>query len=138
MASITVASAVSLPEPYWAAVSTIIVTQSTLGTAFEISVSRFAGTAVGCTAAVLLGTLLGTNVIVFGTGVLGLGLLCLTTGLSRAAYRFAGISMCIVMMVRRSIPLWQIGIHRFVEVSIGILVGLVMAAVWPLREPPEE
>jgi uncharacterized membrane protein YccC len=29
---------------------------------------------------------------------------------------------------------WTVAIYRFIEVSIGIAVGLVIAAVWPERE----
>jgi uncharacterized membrane protein YccC len=36
-----------MPESYWAAVSTIIVTQSTLGAAWAASRTRFVGTALG-------------------------------------------------------------------------------------------
>ena len=136
--SIYIARILKLPEPYWAAVSTIIVTQSTLGAALRISFSRFIGTVLGCSAAVLLGTYFGPQPLIFGVGVLCLGLVCFAMRLDRSAYRFAGISLCIVMMVVRTIAVWRVGIHRFVEVSVGIFVGLVIAALWPHDEPPEE
>jgi len=45
--SLAIARAVRLPEPEWAAISTMVVTQSTLGAAMTISGQRFAGTALG-------------------------------------------------------------------------------------------
>jgi hypothetical protein len=29
----------------------------------------------------------------------------------------------------------MIGIHRFLEISVGIVVGLLLTAVWPEPEP---
>jgi len=58
-------------------------------------------------------------------------------GLLRAeAYRFTGIALAIVMLVARKQPPWIIAAHRFVEVSIGIVVALVLTAVWPESGPP--
>jgi uncharacterized membrane protein YccC len=45
--SFVVARLVGLSEAYWAAISTLIVMQSTLGGALTISAQRFAGTIVG-------------------------------------------------------------------------------------------
>lgn len=45
--SYLVAQSFGWPEAYWAAISTLIVMQSTLGAALPVSVQRFAGTAIG-------------------------------------------------------------------------------------------
>jgi len=130
--SLAVARALGLPEPHWAAISTMVVTQSTLGAALTISGQRFAGTALGATAAALLVTGFGSTVWVFAAGVFGLGLVCGLCRLDRAAYRFAGITLAIVLASRHA-PAWIVGAHRFVEVSLGIGAGLVMTALWPER-----
>jgi uncharacterized membrane protein YgaE (UPF0421/DUF939 family) len=49
--------------------------------------------------------------------------------------RFAGITLAIIVLVPRTSLPWVIALHRFIEVTIGILVGLAMTAVWPA--PPE-
>ena len=41
--SLLVARLFRLPEPYWAAITTLIVTQSTLGAALPVSALRLAG-----------------------------------------------------------------------------------------------
>ena len=40
-----------------------------------------------------------------------------------------------VMLVARAEPAWMIAIYRFLEVSVGIAVGLLLTAVWPEPEP---
>jgi uncharacterized membrane protein YccC len=51
--------------------------------------------------------------------------------MDRSAYRFGGITLAIVLLVRRVEPAWQVAFHRFAEVSTGIAVALVMTVVWP-------
>ena len=131
--SLAIARLVGLPEAEWAAISTLVVTQSTLGAALTISGARFAGTALGAAAGALLGTYLGSGMPVFGAGVFGLGLVCGVLRLDRAAYRFAGITLAIVLLVSRVKPFWTIAAHRFLEVSLGIVTGLLMTAIWPER-----
>jgi uncharacterized membrane protein YccC len=36
-----------LPEPYWAPITTLVITQSSLGAAFSVSWKRFVGTGLG-------------------------------------------------------------------------------------------
>src|SRR5260370_10118514 len=45
--SVTAARLVRLPEAYWAPVTTLVITQSSLGAAFAVSRQPFAGTAPG-------------------------------------------------------------------------------------------
>ena len=132
--SLVVARLFKLPEAYWAAITTLIVMQSTLGAALTISGKRLAGTALGAAVGALLTTYCGSSVIVFGGAVFGMGLICATLHLDRAAYRFAGITLAIVMLVVRTKPAWVVASHRFIEVSVGIAVGLLLTALWPERQ----
>jgi uncharacterized membrane protein YccC len=137
VASLVVAGACKLPEAYWAAITTIVVMQSTLGAALKISGQRFAGTALGAAAGALMAMYLPPSAIVFGAGIFALGLVCAALSLDRAAYRFAGITLAIILLIGRDRAPWVAAIHRFVEVSIGIAVGLVITALWPEREAPQ-
>ncbi len=132
-ASLAIARALGLPQPQWTAISTMVVTQSTLGAALTISGQRFAGTALGATAAALLAMRFGPSLPVFAGGIFGLGLVCPVLRLDRTAYRFAGITLAIVL-VSRGEPAWRIAAYRFVEVSLGIAAGLVMTALWPAKD----
>jgi uncharacterized membrane protein YccC len=134
--SLWVARLFKLPESYWAAITTLVVMQSTLGAAFTVSWQRFAGTAIGAAAGALFATYFGSNAAVFALGVFLLGIICAAWGLDRAAYRFSGITLAITMLIVRGDPAWEIAVHRFIEVSLGIAVGLVLTALWPESLPP--
>ena len=95
------------------------------------SKDRLAGTALGATAGALLATYAGQNVAAFGAGVFALGVLCAILRVERGAYRYAGITLVIVMLIARTQPAWIVALHRFVEISVGIAVGLLLTAVWP-------
>ncbi len=135
VASLLIARLFRLPEAYWAAIATMIVMQSTLGAAWTVSKDRLAGTALGATAGALLATYVGQNVAVFGAGVFVLGVICAILRVERGAYRYAGITLVIVMLIARTQPPWIIAVHRFFEISVGIAVGLILTAVWPEPEP---
>jgi uncharacterized membrane protein YccC len=133
--SLLIARVFRLPESYWAAVTTLVVMQSTLGAAWSVSTQRLLGTALGAAAGALLTTYAAQNVAVFGAGVFVLGLICIVLHIERGAYRYAGITLAIVMLVGRTEPAWITAIHRFFEISVGIAVGLVLTAVWPEPQP---
>jgi uncharacterized membrane protein YccC len=128
--SLLTAQLFKLPESYWAAITTLVVTQSTFGGSFKVSWQRFVGTAIGAAAGALLATYFGENIFIFAVGVFALGILCSALNLERAAYRFAGITLAITMLVAHPKAAWIISLHRFIEVSLGIAVALVLTAVW--------
>src|SRR5580658_4106254 len=132
--SLLIARLFRLPEAYWAPITTIVVMQSTLGAALATSWQRFVGTALGAAAGALLAGYFGSSTVRFTAGVFALGLICALLGLERNAYHFAGITLAIVMLVGHSDVAWMMAIHRFVEVSVGIAVALVLTAIWPERE----
>ena len=133
-ASLLLARLLRLPEAYWASITTLVVMQSTLGAALTVSGERFAGTALGALAGAVMGAYAGANAAVFAAAIFLLGLLCALLRLDRSAYRFAGITLAIVTLVPRTRPAWILATHRFVEVSVGIAVGLLLTAVWPERK----
>jgi uncharacterized membrane protein YgaE (UPF0421/DUF939 family) len=133
MASLMVARLFRTPEAYWAPVTTLVAMHANIGGAMRSSWQRFAGTALGATAGALAASHFEQNAGVFGAGVFLLGLICAALRLDRTAYRFAGITLAIVFLIARAQPAWVIALHRFIEVSIGIAVGLAMTALWPER-----
>jgi uncharacterized membrane protein YgaE (UPF0421/DUF939 family) len=74
-------------------------------------------------------------VAAFGAGVFVLGLICTLLRIGRNAFRYAGITLAIVILIAPTEPAWMVAIHRFLEISVGIGVGLLVAAVWPEPEP---
>jgi uncharacterized membrane protein YccC len=134
LASYWVARLFHLPEVYWALVATLIVMQSTLGGALPVSVQRFAGTAIGAAVGSATATYFPGNIWVFAAAVFLIGALCTALRIERSAYRYASITLAIVMLVGRSTSGWLIAMHRFLEVSLGIAVGLALSALWPERQ----
>ena len=129
--SFLAARELGLKEAYWAPITTMIVLQSTLGAAWTVSTQRLAGTALGAVVGAASAAYVGSGAAVFGAGVVLLGVICAAFHLDRAAYRFAGITLAVVMLIARSQPPWVLALHRFIEVSLGIAVGLLLTAIWP-------
>jgi len=129
--SLLTARVLRLPETYWAAITTMIVMQSTLGAALTISRQRLAGTAIGALLGALLATFAGKTLPVYGAGIFFCGLTCALLRMERNAFRYAGITLTIVLLIAHAQPAWIIAIHRFLEISLGIAVGVVMTLVWP-------
>jgi uncharacterized membrane protein YccC len=136
--SLALAQGIGLPEAQWAAVSAMVVTQSTLGATLTISGQRLAGTALGAVAAALLATRLSSSIPAFAAGVFGLGMTCALLHLDRAAYRFGGITLAIVVLGSRPNSAWIVAAYRFSEVSLGIATALAIIALWRERQSPND
>lgn len=132
--SLLAARLLRLPETYWAPITTLVVTQSSLGAALAVSWQRFMGTVLGAAVGAIVASHSGTPTLVFATSVFILGLLCAVVHADRSAYRFAGVTLAIVLLVPHTGPAWQVALHRFAEVSCGIVVALILAVVWPEEE----
>jgi uncharacterized membrane protein YgaE (UPF0421/DUF939 family) len=117
-----------LPEFYWAPISTIVVLLST-GNPLTTAWQRFAGTALGAALGALTGTYVHPNWIVYGLGILICGILSALLRIG-GAHRFAAITFSIVLLIPTNRPTWIAATHRFVEVSLGIAVALLMTIVW--------
>src|ERR1700722_5100333 len=128
--SLLVAQLIGLPEAYWAGITTLAVIQSTSEAALPVAVQYFAGTAVGAAAGGWAGDHFAGNPFVFGACALTIGLACVPFRLERTTFRYASITLAIVMLVR-SHSGWIVAVHRFLDVSLGIAVGLAVCALWP-------
>ena len=133
--SLAVARLFGLPEAYWAAIATLVVMQSTLGATLLISIERIAATALGALAGALVASYFTGNVLVFAAAVFVLGLLSAAFRMEKTAYRYAGVTLAIIVLIPRPHAAWIVALHRFFEVSVGILVALALAAAWPEHQP---
>jgi uncharacterized membrane protein YccC len=88
---------------------------------------------MGAAAGAVISRYFGVSVVTFAAAVFLLGLLSGALRVDRSAYRFAGITVTVVMLIPRATPPWIIALNRFVETSLGILIGLLAAAAWPER-----
>jgi uncharacterized membrane protein YccC len=134
LASLLVARLFRLSEAYWAPITTIVITQSSLGAALTVSWQRFVGTLVGAALGAIVASYFGPRALVFAACIFVLGILCAALRVDRSAYRFAGVTLAIVLLLPRIAPAWRVAFGRFVEVSIGIGTALVFAKLWPEKE----
>jgi uncharacterized membrane protein YgaE (UPF0421/DUF939 family) len=129
--SLLLARMLKLSESYWAPISAIVIIQSTLDPR-AVAWQRFAGTALGAVVGALVATFFSSNVLVYAAAIFACGALCAVLRM-RTAYRFAAITVSIILLIAHQKPAWIVASHRFVEVSVGIVVALVVAAAWPSR-----
>ncbi len=107
--SILLGRLVGLPEAYWAAIASIGAIESTY---------------------------FGANLFVFALAMLLLGLISFALRLEKVGYSYACITLTIIVLIPRSAPPWSVGLHRFIEVSVGIIVALAVVALWPEHQRP--
>jgi uncharacterized membrane protein YccC len=88
------------------------------------------GTVLGASVGGIVASYFPSNVIVFGSSVLPLGLLMAAAHSNRSAYRFAGVTLGIVLLVPRAGSPWHIAFDRFAEVCIGLGMALILTLVW--------
>src|SRR6266404_1457323 len=129
--SVIVARLVQMPEAYWAAIATLVVMQSTLGATLTLSIERVVATALGASVGALESNYFGANLAAFALAIVLIGMLSIASRLEKTAYRYASITLAIIVLIPRSAPAWTIALHRFLEVSVGIIVALAVVALWP-------
>ena len=128
--SVLVARLVGMPEAYWAAIATLVVMQSTLSATLPLAIERIVASALGASVGAIEATYFGNNLVAFGLTIFVLGVASLAFRLEKTGYRYAGITLAIVVLIPRAEAPWTIAAHRFIEVSIGILVALALVAIW--------
>jgi uncharacterized membrane protein YccC len=135
-ASVIIARLVTMPEAYWAAIATLVVMQSTLGATLTLSIERIAATAVGASIGALEVNYFKANLVAYAIAIFVVGLLSFAFRLEKTAYRYASITLTIIVLIPRSEAPWATALHRFIEVSVGIIVALAVAALWPEHRLP--
>ena len=134
-ASVLIARLVQMPEAYWSAIATLVVMQSTLGATLTLSLERIVATAVGASVGALEANFFDAHLAAFAVAIVLIGLLSIAFRLEKTAYRYASITPAIIVLIPRSAPAWIIALHRFLEVSVGIIVALAVVALWPEYQP---
>jgi len=132
VAALLLARLLKMPEYYWAPISTIVVVQSTIPPR-TLGWQRFVGTALGAVLGAAIATFFSPSAWVYAVGIFLCGMLAWLLRVG-GAYRFAGITLSIILLINRGRPPWIVAWHRFLEVSLGIAVALLVTTVWPLAK----
>jgi len=133
IAALYVARLLKMPESYWAAIAAIIVMYSDVGKTLSASWQRLIGTAIGVSIGGAFAATFGPRIWAFGVAVTLTMLVCALLGFAEAA-RLAGVAVAIVMLASHPGAPWGVALHRFLEVSFGIVTAvLVSVLIWPSR-----
>lgn len=128
--SLLVAWLLGMPEAYWAAVGTLVVMQSTLSATWTEAIQRIVASALGASLGAIEAIWFGRNLAAFALAIFLLGLISFAFRLEKTGYHYAGVTLAIVVLIPRAEAAWVVAAHRFIEVSVGILVALAVVAVW--------
>ncbi len=102
-------------------------------TTFSSTRSEIAGTAIGAAVGAVFVKVWGAGALAAGVAVTFAVLLCALLKLLDS-YRLAGATVAIVMLASRLGSPWVLAFDRFLEVSLGIVVALLVTTlVWPAR-----
>jgi uncharacterized membrane protein YgaE (UPF0421/DUF939 family) len=135
MLSLYLAHFLRLPESYWAAISAIIVMYSEVSKTLNASGQRLVGTAIGVSIGGTFAALFGQSLWAFGVAVTLTVMVCALLGFEDAV-RLAGVAVAIVMLVGHPGRPWIAALHRFLEVSFGIVIAVMVSVlIWPSRAP---
>src|SRR5882724_2243362 len=91
---------------------------------------------MGASVGALEANYFGANLVAFAVAIFLVGLLSIASRLEKPAYHYASITLAIIVLIPRSAPAWTIALHRFLEVSVGIIVALAVVALWPEHQRP--
>jgi uncharacterized membrane protein YgaE (UPF0421/DUF939 family) len=80
-----------------------------------------------------MATLFPINGAVYLAGIFVCGILCAVLRINEA-YRIAAITLSIVLLITHGSAPWIVALHRFIEVSIGIAVALLITIVWKVPQ----
>ena len=128
--SVLVARLVRLPEAYWAVIATLVVMQSPLSSTVPLAVQRIVASALGASIGAIEAACFGANLVAFSLTIFVLGLISIAFRLEKVGYSYAGMTLAIIVLIPRQEAPWTAAVHRFAEVSLGILVALAVVAVW--------
>jgi uncharacterized membrane protein YgaE (UPF0421/DUF939 family) len=122
------ANTLHLPQPYWAAVGAVIVMQSEFNATLKVAL---VGTSIGAVVAIRFAQVIQGNIAAFAVAVVVTVLVCSALKLEESQ-RLAASTVALIMLLGHPQARWLAGIQRFLEVSFGIIVSVLVARfIWP-------
>jgi uncharacterized membrane protein YgaE (UPF0421/DUF939 family) len=133
VASIFIANLLKLPQGYWAAFSAFVVLGSDMRTTLKASADRLLGTAIGALLGGIFAYFWGDHLLLFGLAIALTVLICEVLRLG-PSYRLACVTVALVMLINKSGSPWAMAVYRFLEVALGIVIGVIISAL-PPKQP---
>ncbi len=99
----------------------------------QINAGAIAAMALGASVGALESNYFGANLAAFMLAIFFIGVLSFGFRPEKTAYRYASVTLTIIVLIPRTNPAWIVALHRFIEVSVGIIVALAVVAFWPER-----
>jgi len=115
-----------LHEGYWSAISAIVVTQSELEQTEFSGRDRFVGTAIGGVIAWGCASYWHGRSGIYALAVALCVFLCWLANLGNAG-RLAAVAVSVIVLIPRQDAIWKVVLFRFLEVSWGIAVAIIVA-----------
>ena len=112
-------------EGWWAAITSIVVLQSDLGTTLRTCRDRLIGTAIGALLGWPVSIFWHGNVLIYALAVIFLIVLCNFIGLSNAG-RLGAVALSVIVLVHFEVSPGRAALSRFLEVALGIVVALIV------------
>ena len=121
----------NLPQPYWSAITAVVVMQSEYEATVKTGLSQISGTAIGALVIVPFAELMQGNIVAFFVALVVTMLICAILNLEDSQ-RLACSTVALIMLIGHPEAPWLEGLQRFSEVTFGILVSLaVTRLIWP-------
>ncbi len=117
-----------LQQGYWACVAAVVVMQSETAATLTASRDRLVGSALGALVGWGAATVWHGHLIVYAVAVLICMVIPEVMGL-KSAGRLAGVTTTIILLIPSTASHWEVARYRFLEVSFGIVVALVVSQV---------
>jgi uncharacterized membrane protein YgaE (UPF0421/DUF939 family) len=117
-----------LREGYWAAISAIVVMQSELQQTEFSGRDRFLGTAIGAVIAWVCAAYWQHLSLIYALAVALAVFSCWLANLSNAG-RLAAVAVSVIVLIPQQEPVWKVALFRFLEVSWGIAIAVMVAAL---------
>ena len=128
--SVLLGRLVGLPEAYWAVIATLVVMQSPLSSTVPLAIQRIVASALGASLGAVESACFRGNLVAFALMMFVLGLISMAFRLEKVGYSYAGMTLAIIVLIPRPEAPWIAALHRFAEVSLGILVALAVVGAW--------
>lgn len=128
-----------LEQGYWAIFSAIIVMQANFGSSLMAGWARLAGTAAGALLGALAASgadaLLGQHAAALPLAMFATIFLCALLAARNENLRLAGLTAAVVISLHSAGGggAFELGLNRFLEVGLGVVVALMVSLAWPSR-----